>query len=535
MTGRKIFHLKTRKYLFLTLFVFFPLILHALETRDTEREKTDPVYVIREIEFDVIGSSRPFALISSGNFKEGEIIRGKDNLDKYLALKKQLLMNQQVLEEVTIEYFTGESESDGAIPVRLLVHVRDTWNLIVLPYPKYDSNDGFSITLKARDYNFLGTMSALRADLGYRNNNGENSVNFLLDSGIPFYAAGLNWILNFDNSFSYTFNEPLYYQNVTGLSLLLPWRATFFTVGFNQYLTVNEENTAQDIDVFDLANRYYGVYASTELFVSWKLPLGIEIGSFGELEYTPGVSGRINYPYNSIDEPRKFLTTFNHSIGFGRIDWTGNYRKGFSASIGNFYSWYFDRSDAPLRIGLNAEAKLYWAFSKYFGVSSKLNYRQWWHWSDKLGDYIPYYSAGDMTRGLINDDIRAYQILTFSLDLPIRILHFWPSEWTGNQKLHIFDFEMHLSPFTDLAIFSGPYSKLNDKNNPYAEKTEFSIDDMINTVGIEILVFPAFFRSLKIRASIGYNLNRIKQEGLSIIGGFFPEWDEIFIGLDHSY
>jgi len=528
--------LKAGKYLFFTLFVFFPVIFpYAQETGNTEREKPDSVYVIREIEFDVIGSSRPFALISGGDFKEGERIKGKENLDKYLAFKKQLLMNQQVLEDVTIEYLTGESESDGALPVKLLVHVRDTWNLVVLPYPKYDSNDGFSITLKARDYNFLGTMSALRADLGYHNNNGEQSVKFSLDSGIPFYAAGLHWILNFDNLFGYTFNEPLYYQNVTGLSLLLPWHTTIFTAGFNQYLTINEENTAEDIDVFDLANRFYGVYGSTELFASWKLPLGVEIGSFGGLEYTPGVSGRINYPYNSMDDPRKFLTTFYHSIGFGRMDWIGNYRKGLSASIGNFYNWYLDRSDAPLRMGLNAETMFYWTFSKYFGVSSKLNYRQWWHWSDKLGDYIPYYSAGDMTRGIINDDIRAYQILTFSLDLPIRILHFWPSEWANNQKLHFFDFEMHLSPFTDFAIFSGPYNKLKDKNNPYAGKTLFSIDDIINTIGIEVFVFPAFFRSLKIRASIGYNLSKIKQEGISFIGGFFPEWDEIFIGLDHFY
>jgi len=528
--------LKTGKYLFLAIFVFFPAIfLHTLETGDTEKEKPDSVYIIREIEFDVIGKSRPFALISRGNFKEGEILKGKDNLDKYLALKKQLLMNQQVLEEVTIEYFTGESESDGALPVKLLVHVRDTWNLIVLPYPKYDSNEGFSITLKARDYNFLGTMSALRADLGYQNKNGEQSVNFSLDSDIPFYAAGLHWNLNFDNSFNYTFNEPLYYQNVTGLSLLLPWRTTNFTVGFNQYLTVNEENSTQDIDVFDLADRYYGVYASTELFVSWKLPLGIEIGGFGELEYSPGVSGRINYPYNSIDDPRKLLTTISHSIGFGRTDWIGNYRKGLSVSIGNFYNWYFDRSDAPLRAGINADAVFHWPFFKYLGLSSRLNYRQWWHWSDKLDGNIPYYSAGDMTRGLINDDIRAYQILSFSLDLPIRVLHFWPSEWAKNKKLHILDFEMHLSPFTDFAIFSGPYNKLKDKNNPYAEKTQFSLDDIINTVGIEVFVFPAFFRSLKIRASIGYNLNRIKRDGISLIGGFFPEWDEIFIGLDHSY
>jgi hypothetical protein len=263
--------------------------------------------------------------------------------------------------------------------------------------------------------------------------------------------------------------------------------------------------------------------------------LGIEVDGFGELEYTPGVSGRINYPYGSMDEPRKPLTTFSHSLSFGRIDWLGNFRKGLSANVNNFFSWYFDRADAPLKIGVDAALGFYWNFSKYFGVSSKLNYRQWWHWSDKFEGYLPYYSAGDMTRGIINNDIRAYQILTFSLDLPFRILRFCPSEWFNNQKLHFLDFEMHLSPFTDFAVFSGPYNKLKNKFDPSSSKTSFSFNEMINTAGLELIVFPAFFRSLKIRASIGYNLNKIKNEGVSLKGGFFPEWDEIFIGLDHFY
>jgi len=531
--------LKAGEYFFLALFLFLPVVfLSAQETGNDINEKTekpDSVYVIREIEFDVTGRSRPFALISSGKFKEGERIKGKDSLEKYLALKKQLLMNQQVLEEVAIEYFSGESESDGAIPVRLLVHVKDTWNFIVLPYPKYDSNEGFSITLKARDYNFLGTMSALRVDFGYKNDSGEQSVNFLLDSDVPFEAGGLNWVLNFDHIFGYTFNEPLYYQNVTGLSLLLPWRGTILTTGFNQYLTVNEENPIEDKDIFNLDDRYYGVYGSTEIFASWKVPLGVEMGGFGELEYTPGVSGRINYPFASMDEPRKTVTSFNHSIGFGRVDWIGNYRKGLSASIGNSYNWYFNRGDSPLKISLDAGIAFHWIFAEYFGFSSKLNYRQWWHWSDKLGGNIPYYGAGDMTRGVLNYDIRAYQILSLNMDFPFRILRFWPSEWFGNTKLHLIDFEMHLSPFFDIAMFKGPYSKIKDKIDPDNGQTGFSVDDMISTAGIEAIVFPGFFRSLKIRASIGYNLNKIKKDGVSLKWGFFPDWDEIFIGLDHYY
>jgi hypothetical protein len=526
--------LKARRYLFQALF----LIAYAFSLGAQEQTAVgiaDTVYVIREMKFDIEGRTRPYVLITNGEFKEGERIKGKDNLEKYLALKKQLLINQQVLEEVRLEYFTGESEEDGALPVKLLIHVKDSWNFIVLPYPKYDSNEGLSVTLKGRDYNFFGTMSALKLDLGYSQKDGEDTVNFSFESDLPFQAAGLNWIFNFDHFLSYTFNEALYYQNVTGLSLLLPWRDTAFTTGFNQYITFNEENSDGDIDIYGLDKRFHGPYGSTELFLFWEIPTGLEAGSFGEIAYTPGLSERINYPYGTMDEPRKPVTTLSHSLGFGRIDWIGNYRKGLSASLVNSYSWYFDRVDAPLKTGIEGSVIFHWPFSIYFGVSSRLSYRQWWQWSDLRSAYIPYYSAGDLIRGVLDDDIRAHQILTVNLDFPVRVLRFWPSGWLNSTKLHFFDFEMHFSPFTDIALFSGPYSKIKDKDNPLADETQFSLGDMVNTVGFEILVFPAFFRSLKIRGSVGYNVRKIKKDGLPLKWGFFPQWDEIFIGLDHFY
>ena len=519
------------------LLLILALSLHPLTGQEPGKteENSSTVYIIREVAFDINGFTKPFALITHGEFREGEQINGKENLDKYLALKRQLLLNQQVLEDVRIEYSLGKSEEDGALPVRLLLHVKDSWNIIILPYPKYDSNDGFSITLKARDYNFLGTMSALRVDLGYSQEDDERSLDFSIESDVPFHAGGFNWIFNFDHFFSYTFDETLFYQNVTGLAMLLPWRLTSFTFGFNQYLTINEENTEANREIFDLGDRFYGPYGTSELYVSWRIPFGIEVAGFGELAYTPGVSAKINYPYGKMDDPRKPVSTLSHSLGFGRINWIGNYRKGLSASIGNAYSWYFDRPDAPLRITLDADAKYHWSFSEYFGVSSRLRYRHFWHMSDHLNDHIPYYHGADIIRGVLNDEIRINYMLSLNLDLPFRILRFWPSDWFNNQKLQIFNFEMHLSPFTDMALVHGPYSKLKSKRDPMSEETSFNLKDMLNTAGLEVIIFPDFFRSLKFRASIGYNIKKLKDEGVSLRWGFFPDWDEIFIGLDHSY
>ena len=59
---------------------------------------------------------------------------------------------------------------------------------------------------------------------------------------------------------------------------------------------------------------------------------------------------------------------------------------------------------------------------------------------------------------------------------------------------------------------------------------------MINTGGVEVIVYPGFFRSLKIRGSVGYNLKKILKEGFpNLKWGFFPQWDEIYIGVDLSY
>ena len=554
--------MKNKKNLLLVIFLMiFSLFIYAQETSEEEiiinsdlsvlsTEETneaetsiiteepasadeDTVYVIRDINISIDGRTRRFALIKNGEFVEGERIIGANSLDKYIASKLQLLYNQRVLEEYSIEYSLGQKEEDGAIPVNLSVAVKDTWNIIVIPYPKYDSNDGFDITLKGRDYNFLGTMTALRIDLGYHQNDDEKTINFMIDSDTPFRAYNLDWNFNFDHTFSYTIGEPLYYQNVTGVSLELPWKFTYFTVGLNQFLTINESISDENIELYNPNSTYYSPYGSTEIFGSWKIPFGFEVGNFGELSYTTKITEMINYPFGDMDDPRKPVTSLYHSVGFGRVDWIGNYRKGLSASLSNTFNWYLNRTDAPLRISFDASVSFHWPFFKYLGLSSRFMYRQWWQWSEKTTGWIPYYYAGDVIRGVLNNDIRAEYMFSMNLDFPIRLLRFWPSEWFNKPKLHFFDFEVHLSPFVDVALLQGPYSELKD--DYYEGSKFFSLSDMIATAGFEVIVFPGFLRSFYIRFSAGYNLRKIKDEGFSYYAGFIPKWDEIFIGVDHHY
>jgi outer membrane protein assembly factor BamA len=518
--GNKMINLKK----IFSLILGFLIIISTLGAQENDSDNTiaidesEIVYVIRGFDFDIAGRTKPHYLELYGEFREGDRIQGKENFDSYLARRTQVLNNQRVLDDTAtqIEYFLGDPEDDGAIPVRLLVHVKDAMNFIIVPYPKYDSNDGFSITLKARDYNFLGTMNTLAIDLGYKlDNNNKSIFSFSIDSDTPFQAFGLDWNLNFDNSFSLTIGEPLYYENVTGLSVNIPTGSIVTTIGFNHYLTINEKS------VSTLA------YGSTELFASWRIPLGIEVGDFGGLYYSPRVSGRISYPYSRMDNTRKPVTTLGHSLGFGRVDWIGNLRKGLSASIGNSNSWYFGRSDnAPLSIRLDVDAAFYWAFNNIIGLTSRLKYRQLWHWSGKENNWYHISSAGDYLRGVPNNALSAEYMLSLSLDLPVRVLRFWPSEWFNKEGLRFFNFEMYFSPFIDLAMVKG---SLNDS------AITFSFDNMIKTTGLEVIVFPGIIRSIQIRGSLGFNIDTLRKDGLSLKWGFFPQWHEIYIGIDLFY
>jgi hypothetical protein len=180
--------------------------------------------------------------------------------------------------------------NDGKFPVDLVIYVKDSWNIIAFPVPQYSTNTGFSIILKGRDYNFFGTMSPFRIDLGYHyNEHSQHFFSLLFDFDIPFIAFGKYWIFDFDHFFEYKphFSSPLFYMNTTGLSVQLP---------------------------------------------------------LAELTYIPGFSVTFNnglpeWPH-STDSIGHFLS-FSHSLSFDRINWIDNFRRGSHISIGNSFGYNF--------------------------------------------------------------------------------------------------------------------------------------------------------------------------------------------------
>jgi len=305
----------------------------------------DAVYVINSFAYNIDGITRPFAINYKAEFTEGEEITGLSNLQRFLQEKTQILVNERVFESVRIDHTIGEANPDGKYPVDLVIHVKDTWNIIAIPYPRYSSNDGFSLTLKARDYNFLGTMSPLRIDIGYQiDEDGQTSFSLMLDSDIPFRAFGLNWNLDFDHDLEYRphLDEPWYYKNTTGISVELPFRRTTFTVGFAESFIVYEENPRRYRD--EHGRLQEGIYMSSRPYISWKIPTGLHYYDLGEITYTPQLSATFNHEFSQwplADFRKGPFINFSHSFDFGRIDWIGNFRRGVSASIENSFSYNF--------------------------------------------------------------------------------------------------------------------------------------------------------------------------------------------------
>jgi hypothetical protein len=491
--------------------------LPAQETPGSPAES--PVYVIRNIDFNVTGRSRPYALRYHGKLEEGEELAGREALEFYIKDRTQLLVNQRVLkDDVSIVYTLGEAEPDGRIPVSLLVTVSDTWNIMIFPKPLWDSNDGFDLTLKARDYNFFGTMNPIRVDLGYQlNTRRESNFNFLIDTDIPFSALGFNWNINFDNQFDYSWKESLGYTNTSGISMELPWRRSTFTFDLTHQINWYPKN-----DLWEQNQGYgkffEGLFNSISTGVDWRLPTGVDVFGFGELIYTPRIRQSINYNPGSWDmkEWREFrqshATSLDQTLGFGRVDWIGNFRRGLDVYFENSNSYNYTRRAWNNSYTLNAAA--HFLPVDYFGVTSRLQFRHWFYNFPR--DRPLHYEAGDVLRGVLNSHVAADFMLSLNLEFPYRIA-IRPSNWFKVSKLRLFNFELFLSPFLDIALahLPKPYNGQDTLTAYYAG-------------GMEIFIFPDIMRSFYIRLSAGFDLDK-----------FF--WDysippvEFFFGLGHFF
>lgn len=465
-------------------------------------------YYLRSVDYEVRGRSLPYFLGLAAELEEGREFKDRAALDAYLARARQLLLNERVLEAAEIEPRVGPAEADGRVPVDLTVRVKDTWNIIALPYFKYDSNDGLLLSVRGRDYNFLGTMEALRLDLNYEYEDERSSIGAELKFSYPFPALGLDWSLDLGAAIESDGVRPdptlsVELELVTEMKL----GRGILDLGLGQSMAYN----GLDDDEVPYGDSLYYV---TGLEAGWSYPLWIdELGQRLDLRTYLGSSA--NWAWGGLrdeelkDTPSAYVGL---ELDYGVVNWMGNFRDGWKAKFGVEPSYSLSSS------GVAAEAEAEAVYFKSFG------------WAGIGARFLAFSStettdkAGKELRGILNKRAETHTAWVLNLEAPLRVVNFTPSRWFDKSWMRLFDFEQQWSPFLDIS-------------QGYYDDTWFLVTKGWYGAGLEVITYPAIMRSFYIRISVGWDLVELLStrslSGRSSRDGY--EIREIFFGLGHHF
>lgn len=485
-------------------------------------------YRITSVRYDIKGMTRKYALATAVPVDTARVFPDRPALEQYLADLLTRLKNQRVLEEAAISPFFGIENAEGVTPVDLLIATKDTWNIIALPYPKYDSNRGFVLKLKIKDFNFFGSMRALSGDISYEYEEGQSQPHNLgasVSFDIPFKAGVLNsnWTNDFDTSYKIGDKAPKV-GYTTGLNFSLPLHEIIsLNFGFSQGIKYNPDYKTDNDDFYLTENVYVGlpvILAKTE--------------KHGNITWTPSASLVYNWDPRDVKKSYSGLSrddlkgpdiSLSHGISIGRIDWIDNHRKGYAAGISQ--SIAYDTFFKTYTTSYSFSGEFYHTF-KHGGFASRAYLFKTFGARTKEGGRI---------RGVRDAYITTDSALFINIDVPITV---WKTDWRalrGPEWTKWLDFEMQISPFVDIAL----------GNNP-AASSYYDIKDGWYAAGLEIIGFPNKMRSFQGRISFGIDGVLLSKELgeksdfiKKVVNKFFDtswrtgSWYELSIGIGLHY
>jgi hypothetical protein len=435
-----------------------------------------PLFEIAGVSYHVDGLTQVNLLENYMEIKVGQQFSTLKELQEYLLDKQIHLNNKRIFTEGTVVMENLEKKIDGPDLVYVKVKVKDTWNIIVLPYAKYDSNEGFLLSLRGRDYNFLGSMKTLALNLDYLYTEDENHLFSLNgDFSTPFMVWDRDWIMDVDFNIEYEEttgdNYPVYFNLDTALGYYFTLFDEKWRLDINNKYILNDRDSSPDPGEEEIPDDYY---IKSGFSVKGPVPTGLSVGRFN-INWTPKLSTYLSYvPNGSISEDRQGLYgSFSQSLGWGRIDWTGNFRDGYTVSLSNGNDYNFLYNTYYRKVELDMKFFTSWGWG---GLNSRL---QGFYLFDEAKNNV-----GDPLRGILNnriDNVVAGAYL--NLDFPFEMWIWFLSRW----------FEGHLSPFVDIGVFR------------YADEADLS-SPFWYSAGIEAFAFPLAARSFYLRISAGLDM-----------------------------
>ncbi len=507
-------------------------------------------YRIRGVAYGIDGNTKPYALDTKVPLDRKTVFEDGDDLSLYLDDYRKRLENTRAFESVQVDYtLTQEAETeatedaeDRLYLVDIQVSARDSLHLLGMPYPKYDSNSGFTFKLKMKDTNFLGFLETMNFDLNFElESKNEASPNYVfglnMDFNIPFKMGMLDALWVNEHKVSYTIGEKTPEWNLkTGLALSLPFDRWTVKLDLNQHSV--RDLDYEDADVNGTKVHYGdGTYFVEDAKLS--VPITIqEVSGWGNIYYTPYLQGRFNWDADGIsdlnDDLKGPVISLGQTISTSRVDWVGNFRNGLSVSFTQSFSYNIQR--LAFIPAIQGELKAYRAFDR-LALASDIYAFACLNGTEAFGSRLrgirdeQYYSIESGHGNQKALETPAAVVMNF--DMPVRIFVARWDELPLFQKssrirkiARYLSFEFQISPFVDIGL---------SRNR--ATGLDFHYRDGFYAAGIEALVFPLKWKGMTVRGSIGLDLGQ-KLPGLK--GKLNQEWRnakayEISVGIGLQY
>jgi len=479
--------------LLISIVALFPLYSDGTKSDG----KAEPEFIIRNINYTIDGTTRESILSHYLNIKSGQSFASKDDLLNCLDTKVQLIDNQRTLAQGSIDASYSKNPNNPDITfVDLEIYIKDSWNYIVLPYAKYDSNEGFLLSLRGRNYNFLGGMETLSINLDYLKPDGGASE-YSLNGGLelPFYLWGYDWNFSFDEDVIVSPDSPVSIETKAGISMDIPLNNLTWQASINQEFYLNKEGES-DAD---------GYYMITAARVGGSIPTGLDLPLLGKMNYAAGIITSYAYkPFDVLSEERKgYELGGQHGISAGQINWQGNFRDGISFSADQNLRYNFTRELWLSNMDIELQ---YHKFFGWGGISSRL---KGFYLYNRTGEGI-----GGPIRGILNSRLNGNSAIFLNVDFPVKIWIWFLDRW----------FEGHISPFFDYALVK-------------PDGGDFSLTEGWYSAGIEGFAFFKAARSIYLRLSLGVDMEAILDGALP--GDPAPRDGEsiyaLYLGLGHHY
>jgi hypothetical protein len=490
-------------------FIAILAIFIALPISLTAQAQGADGYILQDVSYRIDGMLLEFALSDYLAIEPGLTFKSIAQLESYIAEKDRLLKNNRVFEvESAVSLEFAPELGPGA--VRVLVYAKVGWSALAVPFPKYSDADGFSIALRYKDYNFLGTLETLSLAFDYYFTDSEASL--IAEFGLLPEFLGTTWKLGFTGGLTYTESAKLAPPDFTAsLSASYPlpllgetWSlAPSTSYRYEQHYDRHTINGGLALKYsFDalfrwsanLSNNYTLTIVDT-LKNSVRSTIGLstrilisQLSYFGAFNLSPstGVYTAYNLGTAVLDDAG---WTTSASLGFSRADWVGNLRKGASLSLSSAYTLHFivpvpkDLYDWATTVSASA----FYAWGGLVG----LNFRAMGRWEGTwtlLGEANTSVNYATSIRGL--KEARYGDLGYFyNLELPINLAQ---GRFLNQER---FSTEVFFVPFID-----GGYVRPNPQAELFAEA------DTVFCGGFEFVIFPDYARAFTYRLSVGYDL-----------------------------